>query len=89
MALGGSRGAVARLVVGQGMRLVILGVVAGIGGAFVLTRFMTSMLFEVSPTDKATFVGVTAGLVATAFLACAVPARRAAGVDPASTLREE
>jgi putative ABC transport system permease protein len=89
MALGGSRGAVSRLVVWKGMRLVVLGVVIGIGGALALTRLLSGMLFEVSPTDTTAFVCVTAGLVATAFLACAVPARRAAGVDPAATLREE
>jgi ABC-type antimicrobial peptide transport system permease subunit len=89
MALGGSRGAVSRLVVGQGMRLVLLGIAIGIGGAFALTRLLASILFEVSPTDTTAFVCVTAGLVATAFLACAVPARRAAGVDPAATLRQE
>jgi ABC-type antimicrobial peptide transport system permease subunit len=87
MALGGSRGAVLRLVVGQGMRLVVLGV--GIGGALALTRLLSGILFEVSHTDPTAFVSVTAGLVVTAFVACAVPARRAAGVDPATTLREE
>jgi putative ABC transport system permease protein len=89
MALGGSRGAVLRLVVGQGMRLVLLGVAVGIGGALALTRLLSGMLFEVSPTDTTAFVCVTAGLVATALVACVVPAGRAAGVDPAATLRQE
>jgi putative ABC transport system permease protein len=89
MALGGSRGAVLRLVVGKGMRLVFLGAAVGVAGALVLTRSMTAMLFEVSPTDPVTFVTVTAGLAATALVSCAVPARRAAGVDPATTLRQE
>lgn len=89
MALGGSRGAVLRLVVGQGMGLVVLGAGIGIVGALALARLMSSMLFEVSPTDAVTYVSVTAGLVATALVACAVPARRAAGLDPAATLREE
>jgi predicted permease len=89
MALGGGPESVLRLIVGRGMRLVVLGIAIGVGGALALTRFMASMLFEVSPTDGVTFAGVTVGLVATALLACVIPARRAAGVDPAATLREE
>jgi ABC-type antimicrobial peptide transport system permease subunit len=89
MALGGGPESVLRLIVGRGMRLVVLGIAIGVGGALALTRFMGSMLSEVSPTDGVTFAGVTVGLVATALLACVIPARRAAGVDPAATLREE
>jgi putative ABC transport system permease protein len=89
MALGGGPATVLRLIVGRGMRLVVLGIAIGVGGAFALTRFMTSLLFEVSPTDAVTFASVTLGLLATALIACVAPARRAAGVDPAATLREE
>ncbi len=71
------------------MRVVVLGVAIGVGTALALTRFMTSILFEVSATDTVTFACVTTGLVAAALIAVALPARRAARVDPAITLREE
>jgi len=71
------------------MSLAAVGVTVGVGAALGLTRFMSSMLFEVSPSDVATFASVVAGLVITSLLACVVPARRAAGLDPAITLREE
>ncbi len=71
------------------MRVVVLGVAIGVSATFWLTRFMTSILFEVSATDTVTFIGVTAGLVMTALIAVTLPARRAARVDPAMTLRDE
>ena len=89
LALGAGPRAVSRLIVGKGMRVVTLGVVVGVGVALVLTRFMTSILFEVSATDMTTFVGVTSGLLVTALIAVTLPARRAARVDPTTTLREE
>jgi putative ABC transport system permease protein len=89
LALGAGPASVSRLVVGKGLRVVVLGVTIGVGAALWLTRFMTSILFEVSATDTVTFVGVTTGLVVTALVAVTLPARRAARVDPATTLREE
>ena len=89
MALGLAPERVRREIVGRGMRMVFLGVTIGAGAALVLTRFMASLLFEVSATDTVTFVGVTTGLVVIALTACVVPARRASQVDPAVTLREE
>ena len=80
---------VSRLIVGKGLRVVAIGVAIGVGAAMWLTRFMTSILFEVSATDTMTFVSVTTGLVVAAAIAVTLPARRAARVDPATTLREE
>jgi len=89
IALGSGRSNVIRLIVGQGMRLVGVGVVAGIGGAIFLTRYMSSVLFEVGTTDVLTFATVSVVMLGVALLACFVPARRAATLDPATTLREE
>ncbi len=89
LALGAGPAAVLRLIVGKGLRVVVVGVAIGVSAALWLTRFMTSILFEVSATDTVTFVSVTAGLVVTAAIAVTLPARRAARVDPATTLREE
>ena len=89
MALGAGHRDVLRLFMGQGMRLVLLGVVIGLGGAFVLTRLMSSLLFGVSTTDAATFVAVAVGLTLVGVLACYLPARRATKVDPMVALRSE
>jgi ABC-type antimicrobial peptide transport system permease subunit len=89
MALGAGRRDVLRLFMGQGMRLVLLGLVIGLGGAFVLTRLMSSLLFGVSTTDVATFVLVAVGLMLVGVLACYLPARRATRVDPLIALRYE
>jgi putative ABC transport system permease protein len=89
LALGGGPSNVLRLVVGQGMRLVGVGVAVGIGAALALTRYMSSLLFGVGATDTLTFVSVSGAMLGVALLACFLPARRAAGVDPALTLREE
>ena len=70
------------LVVRQGMTLAAIGVVAGLAGAFGLTRVMASLLFNVQPDDPATFLAISFLLIAVAFLACYLPARRAAKLDP-------
>jgi len=89
MALGAGRGHVLRLFIGHGMRLVLLGLVIGLGGAFALTRLLSSLLFGVSTTDIATFVFVAAGLTLVGVFACYLPARRATRVDPLVALRYE
>jgi len=89
MALGAGQRDVLRLFMGQGMRLVLCGVVIGLGGAFALTRLMSSLLFGVSTTDMATFVLVAVGLTLVGVFACYLPARRATRVDPLIALRYE
>jgi len=89
VALGARRGNIIRLVVRQGMELTIIGIIAGIAGAAGLTRVIASMLFGVSSMDAVTFMAVPALLAAVAFAATAIPAWRAASVDPMVALREE
>ena len=89
MALGATRRDVLKLVVGQGMALLLIGVMIGVAGAFGLTRFLMSMLYEVRPTDPLTFAGVSLLLAAVGLLACYIPARRATKVDPTVALRYE
>jgi putative ABC transport system permease protein len=89
MALGAERGHVMKLIVGQGLKLVLLGLVLGIAGALAMTRFLKTMLFGISPTDPMTFGSIAVMLTAVALLACWIPARRATKVDPLVALRHE
>ncbi|HKQ74359.1 MAG TPA: ABC transporter permease [Blastocatellia bacterium] len=87
VALGAQTGDVLRLIVGQGMKLTLLGVVIGLVASLWLTRLMKSMLYGVSPTDPLTFAGIALFLALVGALACWAPARRAAKVDPIVAIR--
>jgi putative ABC transport system permease protein len=89
MALGAARLDIVKLVVGEGLILTLLGVAAGLAGAWGLTRFLRGMLFGTRPTDPVTYAGVSVVLVAVALLACYIPARRATKVGPMEALRYE
>jgi putative ABC transport system permease protein len=89
IALGAHRSNILRMVISEGMVLAAIGIAVGVGGALALGRFMQSMLFEIKPTDPATFVGVALALTLVALAACFIPARRATRVDPVSAMRCE
>src|SRR5882757_32647 len=89
IALGAGSSDVLRMILGQGLRTIFIGVAIGIIGSLALTRTVESLLFGVTPTDPLTFGGVTLLLVGAALLACFIPARRATKVDPMIALRYE
>jgi putative ABC transport system permease protein len=89
MALGAQRHQVLRLMLGQGMKMALLGVAIGVAVALALTRLMVKMLFGVSATDPGTFAAVATVLTGVALAACYIPARRAMRVDPIVALRHE
>jgi ABC-type antimicrobial peptide transport system, permease component len=89
VALGATSADVLRMVLGQGIRTILIGVAIGIVGSLALTRAVSSQLFGVTATDPVTFAGVTLLLIAVAVLACYIPARRATKVDPMVALRYE
>ena len=89
MALGASPRAILLLVVGQGAAVAAAGLVIGLVAAFALSRFMESLLFGVGATDPLTFTAIPLALALVALVACYVPARRAARIDPTVSLRSE
>jgi putative ABC transport system permease protein len=89
LALGAAKRNVFRLILGQGLKLVLVGVVLGAAGAFAITRVIRTMLFGITPTDIFTFTFVSGLLVVVALIACSVPAHRATRVDPLIALRNE
>jgi predicted permease len=89
IALGAKSGNVLRILIEQGLRLVLIGLVLGLAAAFAVTRLLVSVLYGVQPTDVLTFSGVSLLLVGVAFLASYIPARRAASIDPMQALRSE
>ncbi|MBI3405307.1 MAG: FtsX-like permease family protein, partial [Acidobacteria bacterium] len=89
MALGAKTRDVLRLVLSQGARLVFVGIAVGLLGSWTVTRFLSGQLYGVTPTDPATFIGVSLLLGAVTLLATWIPARRASRVDPMVALRYE
>lgn len=89
VALGAQSVDVLRLVLGQGLKLVVIGLVLGLASALALTRWMEALLFEVKPADPVTFGAIAILLMLVALLACWIPARRATKVDPMTALRAE
>jgi predicted permease len=89
LALGAQRGEILRMVIGRGLVLALVGVVAGLAAAFALSRLLVAVLYGVRPADPLTFAGMALVLVLTAALASWLPARRAAALDPVETLRAD
>jgi predicted permease len=89
VALGAARGKVLRILIEQGLRLVLIGLVLGLAAAFAVTRLLSSVLYGVKATDLLTYAGVSLLLAGVALLASYIPARRAASIDPMQALRTE
>jgi len=89
MAVGAQRGDVLRMVIRDGMFVTGAGMAVGIGGALALTRLMRNLLFQITPNDPATYLGVTVILATIGLVACWVPGRRAMRIDPMAALRYE
>jgi putative ABC transport system permease protein len=89
MALGAERANIRRMVLSRGVRLTLIGTAIGVAGAIALTRVLSSLLYDVTPTDPLTLAGVSVLLSGIALLASYIPARRAAKIDPMEALRYE
>jgi putative ABC transport system permease protein len=89
IALGATQTSVFRMIIGDGLRLTVTGVIIGLLGVLCLTHFLRSLLFEIQPLDPTTLISVICVLIPVSLLACYVPARRATKADPAAVLREE
>jgi putative ABC transport system permease protein len=89
MALGAKAGDILAMVIREGMMPAIVGVAIGLVGAMLVTRLLSSLLFETEPLDPVIFAGTAGVLLFAALIACCVPARRATRVDPSSALRAE
>jgi predicted permease len=89
MALGAQRETLIAMFVRQGLRLTLIGAACGLVTAFLTMRLMSSLLFHVSPVDPVTYLSITIGVIAVAYLACYLPSRRAATVEPVHALRSE
>jgi putative ABC transport system permease protein len=89
LALGAPRHSILRLILGQGLKLMLVGMALGMAGSLALTRLMVSLLYGVSTTDALTFILISLILAGAALLACWLPARRATRVDPMIALRSD
>ena len=89
MALGATPGNLQRLVLGEGLRLALVGIAIGTAGAIAAAQSLPELLYEVAPIDPPSLAGAAALLLGSSLLACALPAWRAARVDPLAALREE
>jgi putative ABC transport system permease protein len=89
VALGASKAGIFRMILGDGFRLTVIGILIGLTGAVSSTRYLRSLLFEINPLDPATLVSVICILLIVSAAACYIPALRATNADPASVLREE
>ena len=87
--MGARRDDVLKLIIGEGLRLTLIGIAIGIAGSLALARFLSSMLYGVTPTDPFTVAAVSFLLLLVALLACYLPARRAVRLDPLTALRRE
>jgi ABC-type antimicrobial peptide transport system permease subunit len=89
IALGASRAAVVRMVVGQGLMLIGVALVLGTAGALAVSRVLQNLVYDVTTTDPLTFAAMAALLAGTGAVACWLPAQRASGIDPAAAIRSE